>query len=61
MNNIFMFFKMAIKIAESALKRRFDRVSGISGNTGIFFLGLMYSCNCNPCFQGRGKTELISK
>ena len=36
MNNLlFFFFKMAIKIAESALKRRVGRVSG---NTGIFFL-----------------------
>ena len=34
MNNLFIFFKMAIKIAESVLKRRVDRVSG---NTGIFF------------------------
>ena len=34
MNNLFIFFKMAIKIAESALKRRVGRVSG---NTGIFF------------------------
>ena len=42
MNNlfIFIFFKMAIKIADSALKRRVGRVSG---NTGIFFFffGLM--------------------
>ena len=34
MNNLFIFFKMAIKIAESALKRR---VGQVSGNTGIFF------------------------
>ena len=34
MNNLFIFFKMAIKIAESSLKRRVDRVSG---NMGIFF------------------------
>ena len=33
MNNLFIFFKMAIKIAESVLKRRVGRVSG---NTGIF-------------------------
>ena len=39
MNNLFIiFFKMAIKIAESALKRRVGRVSG---NTGILFLGLI--------------------
>ena len=34
MNNLFIFFKIAIKIAESALKRRVGRVSG---NTGILF------------------------
>ena len=34
MNNVFMFFKMAIKIAESVLKHRIGRVSG---NKGIFF------------------------
>ena len=33
MNKYFFFFKMAIKIAESALKRRVGRVSG---NTAIF-------------------------
>ena len=39
MNKIFyFFFKMAIKIAESALKCRVGRVSG---NTAICFLGLM--------------------
>ena len=37
MNNLFIFFKMAIKVAESALKRR---VAWVSGNTGILFLGL---------------------
>ena len=34
MNNLFIFFKMAINIAESALK---CRVSRVSGNTDIFF------------------------
>ena len=34
MNNILMFFKMAIKIAESALKHMVGRVSG---NTGMCF------------------------
>ena len=39
MNNLlYFFFKMAIKIAESALKRRVGR----SGNTGMFFLGSIY-------------------
>ena len=42
MNNLFIFFKMVIKIAESALKLRVGRVSG---NTGIFFLGLILSKN----------------
>ena len=39
-NLFFFFFKMAIKIAESALKRKVGRVGG---NTGIFFffLGLI--------------------
>ena len=38
MNNLFIFFKMAIKIEESALNLRVGRVSG---NTDIFFLGLI--------------------
>ena len=38
MNNLFTFFEMATKIAESALKRR---VGWVSGNMGIFFGGLM--------------------
>ena len=37
MNHLFIFSKMAIKIAESALERRVGRVSG---NTGICFLDL---------------------
>ena len=46
MNNLFIFYKMAIKIAESALKRRVGRVSG---NTGIFF-----------CFLGLSSVWLIA-
>ena len=38
MNNLFIFFKMAIKIAELALERNW--VGRVSGNTGIFVLGL---------------------
>ena len=37
MNNLFIVFKIAIKIAESALKRR---VGWVGGNMGIF-LGLI--------------------
>ena len=40
MNILFTFFKMAIKIAESDLKRRVGRVSG---NTGIFSLFFFFS------------------
>ena len=39
MNNLFIFFKMAIKIEESALKRRVGRVSVYPVFGGVF-LGL---------------------
>ena len=56
MNNLFIFFKMAIKIAESSLKRRVGRVSG---NTGSFSVVVPY-CFCCLCLYFGSSIMLVT-